>query len=721
MKSLFSCAGLLVILVGFCASCSRVPAPIKRPAPVIAGGGQADPFSRVLDTFRYPENPRHGDDWTRFREGFNQVQAHFAKPETQARLRLTADERQFLERDAHLSESELAEVESTTFRTPDAHYLDECFLLRDAARNLEINSLETIPQAEVHFRWVMRNVMFYEQTDTWIPPAFTLRRGYGGALDRALVFLALLRQSRLEGCLIVLPDSDPLQFLVAVLDPKTANLHLFDTRLGLALRSKDRKSILTLKEALDDPTLLQPAKIAPAQVKNLEAWLACPLDALAPRMLELQIGLSAHDAITLHMNAAWLHQEIGKATKLPGKVWNSPADGKVIPNSPTRCLNLFLPKQDGGHDETKRAEQVARAQIPTVNVLTNFAQINVNADLLPRPIYQLLMRITEDFFAKYDLQMREMYLRGRYESMIRRQERLQAFAKNDALIGLVGDKAFETELAEWRKRVSEANAVLANDRADPQTRALAQQILQGFGSQDAFLAWLVQLDIEDKLGVEQKPAVLTKILAVGMRDYFDFELARAQASANHEKAACLQASLDAAAKSTKSAQAKTQDAWSVAQSSWSNFYLQRIVLAGTIEQRLEQIRRIERMDAQRADVLRYLEAFDMKVSLLENLHLEVHKYFQAKQRLAECKVHLEGEKKAKAYLEDVQREIEQLQKKAPLQTEVKNLGDGLQRFVQAQRLPEAVRAVFQKRLDLLARDWSENGAYAWMKRGIGNQ
>ena len=46
-----------------------------------------------------------------------------------------------------------------------------------------------------HFRWVMRNVLLHEQGDSWTPPAFTLRRGCGSALERALVFLALLRQA----------------------------------------------------------------------------------------------------------------------------------------------------------------------------------------------------------------------------------------------------------------------------------------------------------------------------------------------------------------------------------------------------------------------------------------------------------------------------------------------------------------------------------------------
>ena len=73
------------------------------------------------------------------------------------------------------------------------------------------------------FHWVMRNVLPCEQGDSWTPPAFTLRRGHGSPLERALVFLAFLRQARIEGCLIVVPekDAEPKSFLVAVLDATT--------------------------------------------------------------------------------------------------------------------------------------------------------------------------------------------------------------------------------------------------------------------------------------------------------------------------------------------------------------------------------------------------------------------------------------------------------------------------------------------------------------------
>ena len=354
----------------------------------------------------------------------------------------------------------MAEVEAAVFRTADAHYLDECFLMRDAVLSLEISTADPGKRAPLLFSWTMRNVIAHEQVDNGIPPAVTARRGFGSPLERALVFLALLRQARIEGCLIVVPNSEPLLFVVAVLEKEgeksPGKLSLYDTRLGSPLKSKDQKSVLTLNEALADPALLKPAQITPEQTKALQAWLVCPLYALSPRMLELQKNLGTRDAIVLHLDAPLLRQEIAGATTIPVKVWNPPAEGKALPNSPTRCLSLYIPKLEGGLDETGRADFVARKRIPKANVLANWAPLNLTQDLLPVRVYGGLLDLIEDLCTKYDLQSREMFLRGRYEAMIRREERLQVFAHDDGLVGLTRNADFRKELADWRAKIDSA-------------------------------------------------------------------------------------------------------------------------------------------------------------------------------------------------------------------------------------------------------------------------
>ena len=721
MKSLLYSLGFLTAIIGiFVAGCSRPPAPDVKVGTPKGPDGLENPFRPFLETARYPENPRAGDDWTRFRSGLDSLNSHFARPDVIQKMRdQMAKSHAFLESNAHLTEAEFAEIESTSFRAADAHYLDECFLLKDAARSLEVNDLSPVKQAHVHFRWVMRNVYLHEQIDTLIPPAFTLRRGYGSSLDRALVFLALLRQSQIEGCLIVVPDTTPTptQILVAVLGStpgpsllgasalgSIANLtppqlYLFDPRLGMALLDKDQQRILTLKNALDDPALLQPAQITPEQAKKLQAWLVCPLFALSPRLQELQKRLNDLDAITLFLNAKELHDEVSKATTIPMKIWNPPVKDKVLPNSPTRALWTFLPKAEGGIDETHRAALVNSAREPFQNVLANYAQINLQ--LLPNTAYQFLQGVTRDLFGKYDLQPREMYLRGLYESMVRRQERMQVFANDVSLGRLLQDVKFRKEYAEWWKQFTDTNANTVHQ--DPKIRAAAQESLQATWRQDQFVNWLMEIDREEKLERKHEKTVLTKILAIGMHDHFDFELARSQANAHHEAAARTQVVLSVLReqqKPTAAAGKNARDAWVIARSWWSNFYLDRLSLDSMVKRRLEQLHRRARPQDQGQNI-------EQAIRLLETLHFDVQKYFHAKLRLAECLEHLEGPKASHDYLLRVKSEIKAMKEKGLLRSEVEQLSGELR------PLPKA-----QKRVDLLANDWSERGSYYWMEQHI---
>jgi hypothetical protein len=742
MKALLNSSAFLFLCLAIgAASCSRPPE--RLPVKVDSGKEKpvANPYQAFIDSVRFTENARAGEDWTRFRSSFDLLGGEIAKPEVIQRIReATARNRPFLEADVHLTPDELHEVESLSFRTADAHYLDECFLLRDVHRSIEVNDLPPLAQADVHFRWVMRNVLLHEEFDSMIPPAFTLRRGYGSALDRALVFLALLRQAQIEGCLIVVPDAMPQQFLVGVPDSNRASallfastfgvgasplgdglllsalaaapgrvapdLFLFDTRLGLPLKSKDQKRWLTLDEARHDPDSLQAAKITPKQVETLEAWLVCPLYALAPRLKELQRGLSDRDTITLYVDAKRLRDDIAQAARIPVKVWNPPAKDKELANSPTRSLRMFLAKQEGGIDETRppRAVTVAQSRIPYQTVMSNFARINM--DTLPKPVFDLLNGITGKLFNQYDLQTREMYLRGLHDAMIRRQERMLIFARDDSLARLRNDAKFHKEAAEWREKVVKAHAGAVDDRNPASVRSAAQQTMLTLCAPDPFIRWLSEINNEEKLDNKIEKTVVTKILAVGMREYFESELARSQACANHEAAVHAQATLTSLreqGKATAATGKTTNDAWVIARSSWSNFYLDNISLESMIKRRLEQLRN-------RIQLRELGPEIDQRVGMLEVLHRDVQKYFHAKLCLAECIEHLQGPNASDEYLLAVRAEIEELEKKGVLRAELEQVQKALRQMQQVEWAT--------KRLDFLANDWSDPGSYDWMKRQI---
>ena len=524
---------------------------------------------------------------------------------------------------------EAAEVESLAFRTADSHYLDECFLLRDAARSLENPNFSPAIQAHRAFRWLMRNVLPHEHQDSHTPPAFVLRRGAGSAAERAVAFLALARQLEMEGCILAAPAPSSGAMLVAIKHPSTSDLYLFDPRLGLAVAGKKAPLVATLKEAQADPDLLKASGLAADEVKRLEAWIVCPLHALSPRMMELQNQLrGAGGIVTLHMNPLKLRAEIADAAGVPTKVWH-PAirlpgggtDAKAAIPSPMMWLRQFLPKAEGGVDDSplKRTDAFAALRVPLDDAIINYARIDLTGEILPPAVFFSLQYITREILLKYEVQPRELYLRGQFDPMKRRQERAQIFIKSEALAGLAQDPEFHKERIEWVQKVRDLNA---NVPDDPKLQAKQRQAMQAIWLQDQFLRWMLETDHETQLDRSEKKTVMTKILSLGVREHLDLELARLRAALSHEEADRAQTQLSTQAKPSANAIQSALRGWEIARSSWSNYYLQRINLQGTVDRQLAQLPPITRLE--------------MRLALLEKLHLDVHRYFHAELQLAEC-------------------------------------------------------------------------------------
>jgi len=118
-----------------------------------------------------------------------------------------------------LSDADRDELRPAAFTPHDAAYLADCFYLRDAARSLGVSGVPPERQADLVFAWVCRQVYLqpwprpfgagYEPTA--LPPTALLRRGFGSGLERMYVFLALLQQLELDGCLIGGPDAGNVQ------------------------------------------------------------------------------------------------------------------------------------------------------------------------------------------------------------------------------------------------------------------------------------------------------------------------------------------------------------------------------------------------------------------------------------------------------------------------------------------------------------------------------
>src|SRR5438105_3990466 len=79
------------------------------------------------------------------------------------------------------------------------------FLLRDAVRGLNLDELAPLERAQNGFAWVVRQVRLQSGEGPSVPPLPVLRRGWGTARERDFVFLALLDQLGIDGCMIALP------------------------------------------------------------------------------------------------------------------------------------------------------------------------------------------------------------------------------------------------------------------------------------------------------------------------------------------------------------------------------------------------------------------------------------------------------------------------------------------------------------------------------------
>jgi hypothetical protein len=267
-----------------------------------------------------------------------------------------------------LDDDELAEVKSGSFTLLDSHHLDLCLLLRDATRSLEVGGLPPMEQAKAAFGWVMRQVQLREpeRPEPMLPPQFVLRRGWGTSQERSVIFLELLQQMEIQGCMTAIAGDEPTGHYVYWMPGALINkeIYLFDTRLGLPLPGPDGQEIATLRQiraqrnpfqalAIDDQHHYD---VTAELVKRAEIHLICSLSEAAPRMKYLESVLSQPKKITLAVDPGKLVEEFQQATRgqyIPLHFWGELGEA----NTPIRVLRNFFPPEEGGTDKTGRMAQ----------------------------------------------------------------------------------------------------------------------------------------------------------------------------------------------------------------------------------------------------------------------------------------------------------------------------------------------------------------------------
>jgi hypothetical protein len=283
-----------------------------------------------------------------------------------------------------LDKDDVQEMTATSFTPLDVYHLETCFLLRDAARSLELNPVENndkkfrqepIDRARAGFAWVCRQVRLFEPgqssvSDEPAPPVAVLRRGQGSALERGLVFLALLEQFGLEddsaslqgGLVFVRDDKGQERFwaCAVVVGNELEAIYLFDPRMGLPVPGPQGKGIATLAQVRSDPSILKILKIdniaydiTPEQAKTASVALVCPVSAVAPRMLLLQdkllrdrtwnqLPLPSPVRIRLAEDPGQALASFQAARGVETRFWPKGAG----------LLSRFLPRDEGGRGET---------------------------------------------------------------------------------------------------------------------------------------------------------------------------------------------------------------------------------------------------------------------------------------------------------------------------------------------------------------------------------
>jgi len=299
-----------------------------------------------------------------------------------------------------LHSSDRDEIRPSAFSPHDPVYVAECLYLRDAARSLALPGLTPEQLADLGFAWVGRQVylspmlldMGTRIAAAALPPTYVLRRGCGSALERMYVFLALLQQMELDGCFIGPPDPgevvgysamrpDQKTLLtggparpfwavgVRIETDKKPDIKLYDPWRGEAFPATFNQ--LKANPDAHAAWFASPSNTSGVTIDDLKkatAFLALPVNALAPRMALLEKKLKDQVDINLAIDPTALRARFPDPKPA---FWNPPNDRFAY----GRAARTFLPVDQGGADREPPSPQrlyevYYRTQLPSERELT---------------------------------------------------------------------------------------------------------------------------------------------------------------------------------------------------------------------------------------------------------------------------------------------------------------------------------------------------------------
>lgn len=413
------------------------------PVTKRASSGPAQTSDSGVETAR--QGLSRQTDLNACRAALQQINSEMGEKAAMRPPALTKEQKDWLRANLRLSDEELIEVESNHYTRLDHQHLFRCFLMRDAASALGVKGVRSpagkqevrekpLDQIVRAFAWVMREVRLHPEEGEASPPSFVLRRGWGSALERALVFLALLEQ-------LGEPDAaqpEALGFLLEVLDDRggmnlwtcgvvigdNKDVYLFDPHLGLPLPGPNGEGVATLAQVRDKAEILAQLNVdeknrysvTKEQAQAAQAQLICPLSALSPRMRYLQDKLLAPAVRVRLTSDAGKDRERVQAACSVGAAKPVPVQ---LPRDKCTLLRRFLPVEEGGTDTTSRVQRFQLALVSWSNLPPVFQDERVfpRKSVMGVQVLALFAAsfITPTMESGYP---RDLLLRGRYGSAV---------------------------------------------------------------------------------------------------------------------------------------------------------------------------------------------------------------------------------------------------------------------------------------------------------------
>lgn len=239
----------------------------------------------------------------------------------------------------YLGPQALADLEQKDLGVSDLDYLVSSIFFQHVNRSLRSEEYGPVEYAQRLFDWTVRHMQVMPSGS--VPPGPPMEmclRGTGSAEDRAWIFLELLRQADLTGCVIALASKESnelVPWLAGVIVDE--DVYLFHPELGVPIPSPDRP-VATLQELAKSPQILDALqidskleyKVAPGPVEQVAVLVVIEAPMVSPKMELLQSKLTGENRANLHLDMDRLvelgQKAVAKVPENAGlRIWQRPA------------------------------------------------------------------------------------------------------------------------------------------------------------------------------------------------------------------------------------------------------------------------------------------------------------------------------------------------------------------------------------------------------------